>query len=67
MCCHIYVGLLFPVLHNPVPCRADGLLGDAHDAADGLVVHTHFVDDEEGVCTTLTFGRRYYHLTIQNI
>ena len=25
---------------NPVPCRADGLLGDAHDAAHVLVVHT---------------------------
>ncbi len=25
----------------------DGLLGDAHDAADGLIVHVHFVEDEE--------------------
>ena len=32
---------------NPVPCVADGLLGDAHDAADGLIVHSHFVEDEE--------------------
>ena len=31
----------------PVPCRADGLLGDAHDAVDGLIVHAHFVEDEE--------------------
>ena len=22
-------------------------LGDAHDAADGLIVHAHFVEDEE--------------------
>jgi hypothetical protein len=28
--------LLPPILHNPVPCWADGLLGDAHDAADGM-------------------------------
>jgi len=26
--------LLPPILHNPVSCGADGLLGDAHDAAD---------------------------------
>ena len=26
--------LLPPILHNPVPCGADGLLGDAHDADD---------------------------------
>ena len=32
---------------NPGPCGADGLLGDAHDAADGLIVHAHFVEDEE--------------------
>ena len=30
-----------------MPCGADGLLGDAHDAADGLVVHTHFIENEE--------------------
>jgi len=30
--------------------NTDGFLGDAHDAADGLIVHTHFVEDEkEGV------------------
>ena len=39
--------LLLPILHNPVPCGADGLLGDAHDAAHVLVVHTHFIEDEE--------------------
>ena len=39
--------LLPPILHNPVPCGADGLLGDAHDAADIFVVHAHFVEDEE--------------------
>ena len=32
---------------NPVPCGVDGLLGDAHDAAHGLIVHAHFVEDEE--------------------
>ena len=39
--------LLLPILHNPVSCGADGLLSDTHDAADGLVVHAHFVEDEE--------------------
>ena len=39
--------LLLHILLNPVPCGADGLLGDAHDAVDGLIVHTHFVEDEE--------------------
>ncbi len=39
--------LIPPILHNPVSRRADGLLGDAHDAAHGLVVHAHFVEDEE--------------------
>ena len=38
--------LLLPILHNPVSCGADGLLGDAHDAAYGLIVHVHFVEDE---------------------
>jgi len=32
---------------NPVPCGADGLLGDAHDATHGLIIHAHFVEDEE--------------------
>ena len=41
------ISLLSPVLQNPVPCGADGLLGDAHDAARGLIVHAHFVEDEE--------------------
>ena len=27
--------------------NVDGLLGDAHDATYGLIVHTHFVEDEE--------------------
>ena len=27
--------------------NADGLLGDAYDAVDGLIVHVHFVEDEE--------------------
>ena len=39
--------LLPPILHNPVSCGADGFLGDAHDATHGLVVHAHFVEDEE--------------------
>ena len=32
---------------NPVPCGADGLLGDAHDATHGLIIHAHFVENEE--------------------
>jgi len=32
---------------NSVLCGADGLLGDAHDAAHVLVVHTYFIEDEE--------------------
>ena len=54
--------LFLSILHNPVSCRADGLLGDAHDAAHGIlettswnkrllrrraVVHVLFVEDEE--------------------
>ena len=39
--------LLLPILQNSVPCGADGLLGDAHDAAHVLVVHAHLVEDEE--------------------
>lgn len=39
--------LLSSILHNPVPCGADGLLGDAHDSAHGLVVHAHFIEDEK--------------------
>ena len=39
--------LLPTILHNPVPCGADGLLGDAHDAADVAVFHAHLVEDEE--------------------
>ena len=27
--------------------NADGLLGDTHEAAYGLVIHTHLVEDEE--------------------
>ena len=37
---------------NPVPCGVDGLLGDAHDAAYGLIVHVHFVEDEEEGATS---------------
>ena len=36
-----------PILHNPVSCGADGLLGDAHDAADVRVFQAHLVEDEE--------------------
>ena len=39
--------LLSPILLNPIFCGADGLLGDAHDAADVLVFHAHLVEDEE--------------------
>ena len=39
--------LLPTILLNPVPCGADGLLGDAHDAADVLVFHAHLVENEE--------------------
>ena len=38
---------LLCILLNSVPCGADGLLGDAHDAAHVLVVHAHFVEEEE--------------------
>ena len=41
---------LLCILHNPVPCGADGLLGDAHDVVHVLIFHAHFVEDEgEGV------------------
>ena len=39
--------LLLPILHNPVSCGANGLLGDAHDAADVLVFQAHLVENEE--------------------
>ena len=32
---------------NPISCGADGLLGDAHDAADVAVFQSHLVEDEE--------------------
>ena len=35
--------LIFHLLLNPVSCGADGLLGDAHDAADILVFQAHLV------------------------
>ena len=38
---------LLPILLNSVPCGADGLLGDAHDAADVLVFQAHLVENEE--------------------
>ena len=44
---YFHLFLLPPILQDPVPCGADGLLGDANDAADGLIVHAHFVEDEE--------------------
>ena len=44
--------LLLPILHNPVSCGADGLLGDAHDAADVAVFQAHLVEDEEGGVTS---------------
>ena len=30
-----------------MPCGADGLLSDTHDAAHVLVAHTHFIENEE--------------------
>ena len=39
--------LLPPILHNPVSCGANGLLGDAHDAADVAVFQSHLIEDEE--------------------
>ena len=44
---------------NPVPCGVDGLLGDAHDAAYGLIVHVHFVEDEED-CEATLYTFSYY-------
>ena len=45
--------LLLPILQDPVSCGADGLLGDAHDAADVLVFHAHLVENEEDCEATL--------------
>ena len=45
--CSIIATLLLYILHNPISCGVDGLLGDAHDAADVLVFHAHLVEDEE--------------------
>jgi len=39
--------LLPHILHNPISCGADGLLGDAHDAADVAGFQAHLVEDEE--------------------
>ena len=39
--------LLLHLLLNPVSCGADGLLGNAHDAADVAVLKAHLVEDEE--------------------
>ena len=47
------ISLLSPVLQNPVPCGADGLLGDAHDTTDVTVVQAHLVEDEEDCEATL--------------
>ena len=32
---------------DSVPCGADGLLVDSHDAVRGLIFYAHFVEDEE--------------------
>ena len=32
---------------NPVSCGVDGLLGDAHDAADVTIFLTRLIEDEE--------------------
>jgi len=50
------ISLLSPVLQNPVPSGADGLLGDAHNAAHSLIVHAHFVEDEEEGTQELSFN-----------
>jgi hypothetical protein len=42
--CSIIATLLLYILHNPISCGADGLLGDAHDVA---VFLDHLVEDEE--------------------
>jgi len=39
--------LLLHILLYPVPCGAGGLLDDAHDTVHILVVHAHFLEDEE--------------------
>ena len=44
---YFHLFLLPPILQDPVPCGADGLLGDAHDAADVAVVQAHLVENEE--------------------
>ena len=44
------INLLLHILLDPVSCGADGLLGDAHDAANVAVFQAHLVEDEgEGV------------------
>ena len=45
--------LFLHILLNPVSCGADGLLGDAHDAAYVLVFQAHLVEDEEDCEATL--------------
>ena len=48
--CSIIATLLLYILQNPVPCGADGLLGDAHDTTDVAVFQAHLEEDEkEGV------------------
>ncbi len=41
------INLLLHILLDSVSCGADGLLGDAHDAADITVIQAHLVEDEE--------------------
>ena len=41
------IQIISPILLNPVSCGADGLLGDAHYAADVAVFKAHLVEDEE--------------------
>ena len=45
--------LLLCILLNSVPCGADGLLSDTHDAADVAVFHAHLVENEEDCEATL--------------
>jgi hypothetical protein len=53
--------LLFSILHNHESCGADGLLGNAHDAADVAGVLAHLVvDEEEGFPNRLLLSRKLF-------
>ncbi len=48
------------VMKNPVPCRTDGLLGDAHDTLHGLIFFTHFVEEMEENHSLATKSQTYF-------